>query len=66
MRWKLLVISLLVTALAGCATAPQPSGSAEWIEPSQAVQLAAASPQDGVVNTPQALPFESRDCRSCH
>lgn len=48
MRWKLMIFSLVFAALAACERAPPSVKGAEWIEPSNAVQLAAASPQDGV------------------
>lgn len=48
MRWKLTAFALVVALLAGCDNAPPTASGAEWIEPSKAVQLAAASPDDGV------------------
>ncbi len=51
MRWKHLVTSLVVALSAGCASSPPQSDSSRWIEPSQAVQLAAASPTVGVTGS---------------
>lgn len=48
MDWKLKLLLLLLASLGGCASAPSTIGSAEWIDPSQAVQSAAAVPNSGV------------------
>jgi len=48
MQWKHCVISLIVVLASGCASRPPSNDSARWIDPSQAVQLAAASPRLGV------------------
>ena len=48
MRWKIIVASLLVALATGCASSSPTSKSSRWIDPSQAVQLAAASPRAGV------------------
>ncbi len=48
MRCKLTVIALVVALLAGCDRSAPTASGAEWIAPSNAVQLAAASPDDGV------------------
>ena len=48
MRWKLTVFALVIVLLAGCDRSSPTARGAEWIEPSNAVQLAAASPDDGV------------------
>lgn len=48
MSWKLSILLLVVALIVGCATAPPKSDSTHWIDPSQAVQLAAASPRLGV------------------
>ena len=48
MHWKQFAISLITVLAAGCAGSPPKSDSSHWIDPSQAVQLAAASPRLGV------------------
>lgn len=48
MHWKQFAISLIIALAAGCASSPPKSNSPHWIDPSQAVQLAAASPRLGV------------------
>jgi hypothetical protein len=48
MIWKQSILLLIIALTAGCACAPSKSGSAHWIDPSQAVHLAAASPMLGV------------------
>ena len=48
MRWKSLLLSLVIALAAGCASPPPKSESSRWIDPSQAVQLAAASARTGV------------------
>ena len=47
-NWKHLVAVLVFVLLTGCAGSDAKPGSARWIDPSQAVQLAAASPRAGV------------------
>jgi hypothetical protein len=46
--WKRSVIWLGLALASGCTSAPSPHHSAKWIDPSQAVQIAAASPRFGV------------------
>jgi hypothetical protein len=48
MRWKLLFVPLVVSLAAGCASSTPKNESSHWIDPSQAVQLAAASARTGV------------------
>ncbi len=48
MHPKLTVFALAFALLAGCNRSAPTASGAEWIEPSKAVQLAAASPDKGV------------------
>ena len=48
MRWKYVLASLVVASSVGCATTSSSSESSQWIDPSHAIQLAAASPRLGV------------------
>ena len=48
MNWKRLIPWLVFVLITGCAGFPGSQGSAQWIDPSHAVQLAAASTRHGV------------------
>ena len=48
MHWKNFLVSLIVALGAGCAISAPKSESSHWIDPSQAVQLAAAAPRTGI------------------
>ena len=48
MRCKYFLVSLFIALAAGCTSSPQRAESSRWIDPSQAVQLAAASARTGV------------------
>ena len=45
---KGLVLSLALLLTSGCATTPSTHGQSQWVQPVQAVQLAAAAAPDGV------------------